>query len=116
MIRVKLSIRRNLNVFSLITKGGRLARRKPGDTMHHISLRSDVSSRSPPTSAGKIATEYNLPLWSKKSEGVDIFGLPIRRLIQACCNGSILRSRGYYLLLACPGQFDTDRNVSDIIG
>ena len=58
---------------------------------------------------------YDLPLWPRKSEGVDIFGLRIRRLVQAYCNGSILRSQGYFLLLFFDGQFDTDRNVPDCL-
>jgi hypothetical protein len=42
--------------------------------------------------------------------GVDIFGLRIHRSVQAYCNGSILRSQGYFLSLFFDGQFDTDRN------
>ena len=48
---------------------------------------------------GILPLEYDLPLWPKKPEGVDIVGLPIRRLVQACCNGSILHSQSYFLLL-----------------
>src|ERR1700747_1948762 len=81
------------------------------------SLHDPTYRRAPRQQAvGRSPPGYDLPLWSKKSEGMHIFGLQIRRLIQACCNGSILHSRDYYLLLACPGQFDADRNVSDIIG
>ena len=80
------------------------------------SLHDPTYRRAPRQRAmGRSPPGYDLPLWSKKSEGMDMLGLQIHRLIQACCSGSILHSRDYYLLLACPGQFDTDRNVSPII-
>jgi hypothetical protein len=76
------------------------------------SLHDPTYRRAPRQRAmGRSPPGYDLPLWSEKSEGMDMLGLQIHRLIQACCSGSILHSRDYYLLLACPGQFDTDRNV-----